>query len=60
MLDRVPPKTEFQLHVDKLLYIDHSCLDFLATWMKQQKQKESTVTMQWEKSENSFHQLLVQ
>jgi MFS superfamily sulfate permease-like transporter len=56
MLDRVPSKTEFHLHVDKLLYIDHSCLDFLATWTKQQEQKESTVTMQWEKLEVSFHQ----
>jgi MFS superfamily sulfate permease-like transporter len=59
MLDRVPPKTEFHLHVDKLLYIDHSCLDFLATWTKQQEQKESTVTMQWEKLEGSFHQPFV-
>jgi hypothetical protein len=32
MLDRVPSKTKFHLHVDKLLYIDRSCLDFLATW----------------------------
>lgn len=46
ILDRVPPKTELHLHVDKLAYIDHSCLDFLSTWTKQQEQKESKVTMQ--------------
>jgi hypothetical protein len=34
-IDRVPSKTEFHLDVDKLLYIDHSCLDLLATWTKQ-------------------------
>jgi hypothetical protein len=54
--DRVPPKTEFHLHVDKLLYIDHSWLDSLAIWTEQQEQKESTVTMQWDKLECSFHQ----
>jgi MFS superfamily sulfate permease-like transporter len=58
-LDRVPPNVDFYLHVDKLLYIDHSCLDFLTTWTKQQEQKKSTVTMQWEKLEESFSQPFV-
>jgi MFS superfamily sulfate permease-like transporter len=55
ILERVPPKTDLHLHVDKLVYIDRSCLDFLSTWTKQQEQKESRVTMQWEKLEESFY-----
>jgi MFS superfamily sulfate permease-like transporter len=55
ILDRVPPQSNLHLHVDKLVYIDHSCLDFLFTWQKQQEQKQSTVTMPWEKLEQSFH-----
>jgi ABC-type transporter Mla MlaB component len=54
MLDRVPPQSNLQLHVDKLVYIDHSCLEFLLTWQKQQEQKNITVTMLWEKLEQSF------
>lgn len=55
ILNRVPPKTEFHIYVDKLLYIDHSCLDFLSIWTKQQEQKESIVAIPWEKLEESFY-----
>jgi MFS superfamily sulfate permease-like transporter len=56
ILDRVPPQSDLHLHVDKLVYIDHSCLEFLSTWQKQQEQKYSKVTMPWEKLEQSFYQ----
>jgi MFS superfamily sulfate permease-like transporter len=60
MLDRVPQKSEFYLHLDKLVYIDHSCLDFLSTWRQQQEHRGSTVTIQWEKLEKSFRQPFVE
>jgi MFS superfamily sulfate permease-like transporter len=60
MLDRVPQKSEFHLHLDKLVYIDHSCLDFLSTWRQQQEHRGSTVTIQWEKLEKSFRQPFVE
>jgi MFS superfamily sulfate permease-like transporter len=59
MLDRVPPQSNLHLHVDKLVYIDHSCLDFLFTWQQQQEQKQSTVTMPSEKLKQSFNKPFV-
>jgi MFS superfamily sulfate permease-like transporter len=60
ILDRVPPQSDLRLHVDKLVYIDHSCLEFLSTWQKQQEQKDSTVMMPWEKLEQSFYKPFVE
>jgi MFS superfamily sulfate permease-like transporter len=60
ILDRVPPQSDLHLHVDKLVYIDHSCLEFLSTWQKQQEQKDSKVTMPWEKLKQSFYQPFVE
>ncbi|MBA3920156.1 MAG: SulP family inorganic anion transporter [Nostocaceae cyanobacterium] len=47
-LDYIPPETYIHVHLDKLVYIDHSCLDLLSQWAKQQQERGSTVTMQWE------------
>jgi hypothetical protein len=59
ILDRVPPQSNLHLHVDKLVYIDHSCLDFLFTWQQQQEQKQSTVMMPAEKLNQSFNKPFV-
>ncbi len=59
-LDRLPSASKLHLHVDKLVYIDHSCLDFLSTWQKQQEQKESIVTMPWDQLERSFYKPFVE
>jgi MFS superfamily sulfate permease-like transporter len=60
ILDRVPPQSNLHLHVDKLVYIDHSCLEFLSTWQKQQEQKGSTIVLPWEKLEQSFYRPFVE
>ncbi len=47
-LEQVPPRTALHLHLEKLAYIDHSCLDLLSVWEKQQKQTGSTLVVQWD------------
>ncbi len=53
-LEQVPPKTELHVHLDKLAYIDHSSMDLLSSWAKQQEQMGSTVIMQWDGLEERF------
>ncbi|WP_354666109.1 SulP family inorganic anion transporter [Nostoc sp. GT001] len=47
-LEQVPPRTALHLHLEKLSYIDHSCLDLFSMWEKQQKQTGSTLVVQWD------------
>ncbi|MBR8838570.1 MAG: SulP family inorganic anion transporter [Stigonema ocellatum SAG 48.90 = DSM 106950] len=47
-LERVPPNTELHIHLEKLAYIDHSCLDLLSTWAKQQEQMGTTLIVEWD------------
>lgn len=47
-LEKIPSQSKLHVHLDNLVYIDHSCLDLLAQWAKQQQEKGSTVIMQWE------------
>ncbi|MFN6572544.1 SulP family inorganic anion transporter [Dendronalium sp. ChiSLP03b] len=47
-LEQVPPGTELHIYLDKLAYIDHSCLDLLSMWAKQQQQMGSTLIVQWD------------
>lgn len=53
-LEQVPPKTELHLHLEQLAYIDHTCLDLLSMWAKQQEQRGSKVIMQWDGLEERF------
>ncbi len=48
ILEQVPPKTELHIHLDHLAYIDHSCLDMLSMWAKQQEQMGTTLFVQWD------------
>lgn len=45
-LEQIPPKKEIHIHLEMLSYIDHSCLDFLSMWEKQEEKKGSTIVMQ--------------
>lgn len=53
-LEGLPSNTEMHVHLEKLAYIDHTCLDLLSTWTKQQEQMGSTVFMQWDGLEERF------
>jgi len=47
-LDGLPAGTNLHVHVDKLTYIDHSCLDLLASWESQNAERGSTLVVQWD------------
>ncbi|MBW4632916.1 MAG: SulP family inorganic anion transporter [Iphinoe sp. HA4291-MV1] len=48
ILEQTAPGTELHIHLDKLAYIDHSCLDLFSTWAKQQEQMGSSLIVQWD------------
>ena len=56
VLEHVPPKTEVHVHLDRLVYIDHSCLDLLSTWAEQQQEIGTTLVMKWERLEERFRE----
>ncbi|MBL1201816.1 MAG: SulP family inorganic anion transporter [Nostoc sp. ZfuVER08] len=49
ILELVPPEKELHVYLQDLAYIDHSCLDLLSMWAKQQEKMGSTLTMQWDR-----------
>jgi MFS superfamily sulfate permease-like transporter len=47
-LEQIPPGTELHVHLDRLAYIDHTCLDLFSNWATQQEQRGSKLVMQWD------------
>ncbi|MBO3460693.1 SulP family inorganic anion transporter [Aetokthonos hydrillicola Thurmond2011] len=47
-LEKVPPGSELYLHLENLAYIDHSCLDLISTWSKQQQKVGTNLIVQWD------------
>ena len=56
VLEKVPPKTEVHVHLDRLVYIDHSCLDLLSTWAEQQQEIGTTLVMKWDSLHQRFRE----
>lgn len=56
VLEQVPPKSEVHVHLDKLAYIDHSCVDLLSTWAEQQQEMGTTLVMKWEGLQDRFRE----
>lgn len=48
ILDRIPPGTQVYLHLERLAYIDHSCLDLFSSWAKQQENTGSALVVEWD------------
>ena len=59
VLEQISPGKEIHIHLEMLSYIDHSCLDFLSMWEKQQEMKGSTVVMQWNKLVERYRKPLI-
>lgn len=53
-LEKVPPKSELHVHLERLDYVDHACLDLLMNWESQQKQQGGALIMDWGDVEASF------
>jgi len=48
ILDQLPAGTELHLHFDRLTYIDHACMDLLANWDRQNREKGSQLVVEWD------------
>ena len=59
ILEQIPPRTEIHIHLQMLSYIDHSCLDFLSIWEKQQQQRGSTVVVEWDELVERYRKPLI-
>lgn len=47
-LEKIPPETELHIHMEKLVYVDHTCFDLLSAWASQQEKRGSVVIVEWE------------
>ncbi|MDX2153851.1 MAG: SulP family inorganic anion transporter [Bryobacteraceae bacterium] len=48
VLESVPPNTDLHIHVERLHYIDHVCMDLIAQWDLQNRERGSRLVVQWE------------
>jgi MFS superfamily sulfate permease-like transporter len=48
VLEQISPGNEIHIHMEMLNYIDHSCMDFLSMWEKQQEEKGSIIVVEWD------------
>jgi MFS superfamily sulfate permease-like transporter len=46
-LDRVPAKSDLHIHFERLLYLDHSCLDLLQEWSHSHEDNGGKVHVDW-------------
>jgi MFS superfamily sulfate permease-like transporter len=53
-LERVSPGTDLHVHLERLSYIDHACLDLLMNWEKQHEATGGTLTIDWDSLEARF------
>ncbi len=54
-LERVPPGSELYVHVERLHYIDHACLDLLMSWEKQHQATGGSLVLDWGALTARFH-----
>lgn len=53
-LDQVPPGAVLSLHAERVIDLDHSCLDLLASWDEQQRQNGGRLLVDWDDLRRRF------
>jgi len=53
-LDALPADAEVHLHLSRLNYIDHACMDAIANWEKQRTARDSKVVIEREELMNKY------
>ncbi|MEM6329390.1 MAG: SulP family inorganic anion transporter [Planctomycetota bacterium] len=48
VLDEVDPETELHVHLDRLRYVDHACLELFVNWEKQHSASGGRLVMDWD------------
>jgi MFS superfamily sulfate permease-like transporter len=54
-LEAIPAGVEAHIHFQKLDYIDHACLDLLASWEQKRTEKGSVVVVEWDELMNKYY-----
>jgi len=47
-LEAVPKNAEVHIHIERLAYIDHACLDMITSWRKQYEESGGRVFLEWD------------
>ncbi len=47
-LDAQPRDKEVHVHLDRLIYIDHACMDAISNWERQRTAKGAVVVVEWD------------
>jgi MFS superfamily sulfate permease-like transporter len=53
-LEKVPGNTELHVHMERLSYIDHACLELLMSWEKQHEATGGSLVMDWDSLHAKF------
>ena len=53
-LESLPPRSEVHLDVQRLAYIDDSCLDLIRSWREQYERQGGVVVVEWAEVEKRF------
>jgi MFS superfamily sulfate permease-like transporter len=58
-LEKIQPGAEVHLHIQRLLYIDHSCMDLIRSWEKQQESAGTRLVVEWAELNARYHAPMV-
>ncbi len=54
-LEAVPRGAETHVHIEKLDYIDHACLEMLSSWDKQHSSNGGSLQIEWQELVERYH-----
>ena len=55
VLEALSPKYEVHLHIEKLEYIDHACLDVISKWERQRIRAHNPVRVEWDFLHHTYY-----
>lgn len=53
-LDQIPPGAVLHLHAERVIDLDHPCLDLLASWDEQQRRSGGRLLVDWDDFRGRF------
>lgn len=55
VLDEVPRGTEAHVHLERLSYVDHACLELISSWQRQHQAGGGTLQIEWHELVDRYH-----
>jgi MFS superfamily sulfate permease-like transporter len=53
-LEALPLDAEVHVHIQRLNYVDHACLDAIASWEQQRQQKHAPTVVEWQELMSNY------